>query len=138
MDPTPHPPGSGAGRPLPSITDLVEQLIHDLGELVRSEGRLARAEMMQTFRRTLRGVLFIAVAGLFFLLAGIILIEALVVALATVIGPGWAALVVGLALAVVGLVLFLAGRGSLSRATLLPERTIDQISRDTRLAQEQL
>jgi hypothetical protein len=140
--PDPHKPGATGPRPsgsaMPSVTTLIEQLIRDMTELVRTEARLAKAEMMDTLRATVLGVGLIAAAGGVLLLAAIVLVQALVVALATVVGPGWASLIVGVVLAIVGIVLFFAGRNSLKRATLLPERTIEQISRDGRLAQEQL
>ncbi|MDP2083883.1 MAG: phage holin family protein [Gemmobacter sp.] len=123
---------------MPSVTTLIEQLIRDLTELVRSEGRLAKAEIRDTIRTAVTGVSLILAAGALMLLAGMVLVQALVVALAQVMGPGWASLTVGIVLAVVGLAVFMAGRSSLKRATLLPERTIAQISRDGRLAQEQI
>lgn len=127
-----------SATPAPSVTALLEELIRDLTELVRSEGRLAKAEMLDTLRNTLWGLALVAGAAALWLLAGVVLIQAVVVALAELVGPGWASLIVGVALLAIGFAVFAAGRRSLGRATLLPDRTIEQISRDGRLAQEQI
>ena len=121
-----------------SIPELLGDLVRDVGELVRSEGRLMRAEVSEAGRQMATGVEMIGAGAVILLVALLVLVQALVIALAEYMGPAWASLLVGGALAVLGAVLVTRGRKDLSATNLVPERTIEQTSRDARLAREQI
>ncbi|WP_128255297.1 phage holin family protein [Falsirhodobacter deserti] len=121
-----------------SLTDLIADLVHDLSDLVRSEGRLVRAEITEAGRRVAHGAEMVVAGGIILLLAAIVLLQALVVALAHWVGPGWASVIVGVVLFVIGGLLITRGRKDLSTKALMPERSLEQTSRDTRLVKEQL
>ncbi|WP_101340983.1 phage holin family protein [Cereibacter azotoformans] len=121
-----------------SIADLLSDLVRDLTGLVRSESRLARAEIAEAGRSFAIGAELIAAGAILLLVALLVLVQALVALLAHWVGPAWAALIVGVALAAIGGILIARGRKDLSAASLVPERTIEQTSRDVRLAREQI
>ncbi len=121
-----------------SIADLLGDLIRDLSGLVRTEGKLVRAELMEAGKTMAVGAEMIAAGGILLLVALLVLVQALVVLLAHWVGPAWAATIVGAVLALIGAMLILRGKKSMSAANLVPERTIEQTSRDARLAREQI
>lgn len=121
-----------------SISTLLSDLVHDLGELVRSEGRLVRSEINESGRKLAAGAEILAAGAIILLLAAIVLLQALVIALAHWVGPTWAAIIVGGVLFIIGTVLMLRGKNNLSVTTLLPERAVEQTSRDAQLAKDQL
>lgn len=121
-----------------SIPGLLADLVRDVSELFRKEGMLVRAELAEAGQKMATGAEMIAAGGVLLLVALLVLVQALVIALAEVVGPGWAALIVGGALAAVGALLVHRGKRDLSAASLVPDRTIEQTSRDMRLAREQI
>jgi hypothetical protein len=136
-DPRGAGPAAGAGASR-SIPELIGDLVRDIGELVRSEGRLMRAELREAGERMAAGAEMIGAGAVILLVALLVLVQAVVIALAEWVGPGFAALIVGGVLAILGAVLIALGRKDLSASSLVPERTIEQTSRDARLAREKL
>lgn len=129
------PPRTG---PSNSFADLLADLVRELTGLVRSEGRLMRAEIADAARTMAGGAEMIAAGAVFLLVALIVLVQALVIALAEYLGPGWSATLVGAALGLLGGLLILRGQKTVKSARLVPERTLEQTSRDVRLAKEQI
>ncbi|MGP3695927.1 phage holin family protein [Rhodobacter sp. NSM] len=121
-----------------SFADLLSDLVKDVTGLVRSESRLVRAEIAEAGRSFAVGAELIAAGAILLLVALFVLVQALVVLIAHWVGPAWAALIVGVCLAAIGGILIGRGRRDMSAANLVPERTIEQTSRDVRLAREQM
>lgn len=121
-----------------SFADLLGDLVRDVTGLVRSEGRLVRAEIAEAGRSMAAGAERIAAGAILLLVALIVLVQALVMLLALWVGPAWASLAVGMALAAIGGLLIVRGRKAIAVARLVPGRTIEQTSRDARLAREQI
>ena len=121
-----------------SFADLLGDLVRDVSGLVRSEGRLVRAEIAEAGRSMAVGAELVAAGAILLLVALIVLVQALVVLLAEWVGPAWASLIVGIGLALIGGLLIARGRKDMTAARLVPERTIEQTSRDARLAREQI
>ncbi len=121
-----------------SLADLLSDLIRDLGRLVRSEARLMRAELVDAGRSVAGGVEMMAAGGVLVAVALLVLVQAAVIALAYYVGPLWASVIVAGLLGLIGTVLILRGKGVIKAANLVPDRTIEQTSRDFRLAKDQL
>ena len=121
-----------------SLAELLGDLVRDLNGLVRSEGRLVRAELREAGRDMVAGLQLVGAGAVLMAVAMLVLMQAAVVGLAEYVGAMWASLIVGGILAVIGLSLIAAGRKNLKTSNLVPERTIEQTSRDVRLAKEQL
>jgi len=121
-----------------SVATLLGDLVRDLTELVRSEGRLVRSEINESGRKLAAGAEMLAAGAIIMLLAAIVLLQALVLTLAHWVGPTWAAVIVGGVLFLIGGLLMVRGKNDLSVSTLLPERTVEQTSRDAKLAKDQM
>lgn len=130
--------GATSGAASRSIPELLTDLVRDLGDLFRKEGRLVRAEISEAVGRLATGIEMMGAGAVLLLVALFVLVQALVIALAHLVGPGWSSLIVGGLLAAIGIVLILRGRKDLSASSLMPERTLEQTSRDVRLAKEQI
>jgi uncharacterized membrane protein YqjE len=110
---------------------LVHQLSQQIPELVRSEIRLAQAEVAEKGKRAGVGIGMFSVAGLlaFFALAS--LVTTAILALTLVLDAWLAALVVALVLLAAAAVAGLAGKNKVSEAApAKPERAIDGIRED--------
>jgi hypothetical protein len=115
-------------RPIPEIfTDLVTQLT----ALVRKEGQLARAEISEKTTRALSGMAMILLGAVLLVPALVILLQAAIAGLVEDgMTPAVAALIVGGAAFILGMILGLIGWSLAKPASLVPDKTIDQLRRD--------
>lgn len=115
-------------RPLPDIfTDLIAQL----SALVRKEGELARAEISEKAGRALAGMAMILLGSVLLIPALVILLQAAIAGLMeNGMEPAAAALLVGGAALALGMILGLVGWSWVKPASLVPEKTIEQLKRD--------
>lgn len=115
----------------PTLGALVHDLSTQIPELVRSELRLAQAELSEKGKRAGLGAGFLGAAGITALYGVAVLLAAVVLALSLVL-PAWAAaLVVALALLAGAGVLALRGKDQVQQATPpAPERAIAGIKED--------
>jgi uncharacterized membrane protein YqjE len=115
----------------PAIGALVHRLSEQIPELVRSELRLAQAELTEKGKRAGLGIGMFSAAGLLAFLGISTLVATAVLALALVL-PGWAAgLIVAVLLFAGAGVAGLAGKKEVDQATPpAPERTIANVKED--------
>ena len=127
MSPTESPRGTAD----PTLGSLVHDLSTQIPELVRSELRLAQAELAEKGKRAGTGAGLFGAAGVVALYGVAVLLAAVVLALALVL-PAWAAaLVVAVVLLAVAGVLALRGKKEVAQATpAAPERAIAGIKED--------
>jgi uncharacterized membrane protein YqjE len=127
MSPTESPRGTAD----PTLGSLVHDLSTQIPELVRSELRLAQAELAEKGKRAGTGAGLFGAAGIVALYGVAVLLAAVVLALALVL-PYWAAaLVVAVVLLAVAGVLALRGKKEVAQATpAAPERAIAGIKED--------
>lgn len=118
---------------------LLSKAMGQLSSLFRKELALARAETEQALKRALAGVGMI-VAGVVAALTSLnVLAAALVVALTELgLEPGWSSLVVGLGFAVVAGGLVALGARALKTGNLTPDRTFQNVRKDTETLKEAL
>jgi hypothetical protein len=116
-------------RPFPEIfTDLFGQLT----SLVRKESQLARAEISEKATRALSGMAMILLGMVLLIPALVILLQAAIAGLIeNGMQPAIAALIVGGIALIVGMVLGLVGWSWVKPKALVPDRTIEQLKRDT-------
>lgn len=131
--PTGEPPGPVAAGPGEDATvgALVHRLTEQVPELVRSEVRLAQAELAQKGRKAGLGIGMFSGAGLLAFLGLATLVATAVLALSLVL-PAWgAALIVAVLLLVGAAVLGLVGKKEVEQATPpAPERTMASVRED--------
>jgi uncharacterized membrane protein YqjE len=115
----------------PTLGALVHDLSTQIPELVRSELRLAQAELAEKGKRAGLGAGLLGAAGVTALYGVAVLLAAIVLALALVL-PAWvAALVVALVLLAAAGLLALRGKGQVEQATPpAPQRAIAGIKED--------
>lgn len=120
-----------------SIPQLTGELVGDLASLFRSEGRLMRTEFNESIGRMAAGAETMGAGIVLLLVALLVLVQALIIALAQWLGAGWASLLVGGVLAAIGGLMVAKARKELAMRSLVPDRTLDQASKDVQLAREQ-
>jgi uncharacterized membrane protein YqjE len=110
---------------------LVHQLTQQVPELIRSEIRLAQAEVAEKGKRAGIGIGMFSVAGLLGFFALATLIATAVLALALVVDGWLAALIVALVLLAGAGVAAVVGKNKVAQATpAAPERAIGGIKED--------
>ena len=124
VTPPPDPGNASTGQLIGDLTDQV-------ATLVRSEVRLAQAEVTQKAKRLGIGAGLFGGAGLFALLGLNALVTAVILALANAL-PGWlAAIIVGVVLFAVAGVLAMIGKKDVQQAAPpLPTETIASVQAD--------
>ncbi|MBR0644832.1 phage holin family protein [Plastoroseomonas hellenica] len=125
--------------PTRSVPDLLGDLVKDSSELVRREFALARAEVNEKIGQIAGAAGGIAIGGVLLLAALIILLQALVHWLVIMgLSPALAALIVAVAVGAGGALALSAGLRRLRAASLTPERTVNQLSKDAAVAREKV
>ncbi|MCF6379576.1 phage holin family protein [Nocardioides KLBMP 9356] len=110
---------------------LVHQLSQQIPELIRSEIRLAQAEVAEKGKRAGVGIGMFSVAGLLAFFALATFVTTAILGLANVVDAWLAALIVGLVLLAAAAVAGLVGRSKVAEATpAAPERAIQGIKDD--------
>ena len=110
---------------------LVHQLSQQIPELVRSEIRLAQAEVAQKGKRVGIGIGMFSIAGLLAFFALAALVTTAILGLATVVDAWLAALIVAVVLLAAAGVAGLLGRSKVAEGTPpAPQRAIEGIKED--------
>jgi uncharacterized membrane protein YqjE len=110
-----------------SLSDVLQDIIRNVQEIVRSEVRLAKTEIREEAVKAKSSMLLLGVGGVTALFAMLFLLVTIVYALALVM-PSWAAaLIVGTVLAVVASVVLMAGMKRFKQIHPTPERTVETI-----------
>jgi Putative Actinobacterial Holin-X, holin superfamily III len=119
-------------RPFPEIfSDLIQQL----SLLVRKETQLARAEVSEKAGRALSGIGMMMVGAILLIPAMVILLQAAMAALVeNGMSASQASLIVGGAAFILGMILALVGWSWVKPASLVPDKTIDQLQQDAAVA----
>ena len=110
---------------------LVHQLTQQIPELIRSEIKLAQAEVTEKGKRAGVGIGMFSVAGLLAFFGIATLITTIILALSLVLDAWLAALIVAVVLLAGAAVAGLIGKNKVAEATpAKPERAIDGIKED--------
>jgi uncharacterized membrane protein YqjE len=120
-----------------SMTEILQDIIADIQEIVRSEFRLAKVEIQEeTAKVTRSGVPLIV--GLILGLYGLgFLLLAAVHALSLIVDAWLAALIVGFGVGVISLILISVGRNRL-KGVKVPEKTIGTVKENVQWAKHQI
>jgi uncharacterized membrane protein YqjE len=110
-----------------SFADVFQDILHNVQEIVRSEVRLAKAELREEGAKAVSSAVWVIAGTVAGLCALLFALWTMVYTLALV-WPLWAAtLVVAVVLAVTASVLLIIGVGRLKRVHPTPERTVETI-----------
>jgi uncharacterized membrane protein YqjE len=126
-DPTvSHPPGTD-----PTLGALVHQLTTQVPDLIRSELRLAQAEVAEKGKRAGLGIGMFSAAGLLALFGLGTLVTTAILALALAVDAWLAALIVTVVLFAAAGLFAVAGKSKVEEATpVAPERAVEGIKED--------
>jgi Putative Actinobacterial Holin-X, holin superfamily III len=120
------------------LARALSDLLADLADLLRKELRLAKTEITEKITSHLRASMWMVVVGVVGMVTALLLVETAVVAVASFgIALHWSCMLVSAVLAAGAAAAFDYGR-SIAEGELLPTRTVRQISRDIKIAKEQL
>ena len=110
-----------------SVADVLQDILHNVQDILRSEVRLAKAEIRQEATQAATAALWMTIGVVGLLSAWMFLLWTAVYALTTVL-PLWAAtLVVAVAVACAGGTVLTAGLRRFTRMKPMPERTIESL-----------
>jgi len=104
---------------------ILQDMVRDVGEMVRSELRLAKAEMTDKAKQAGKGAGLLGGAAACALFAGACLVAFCVWALALAMPWGVAALIMAVLLACVGGAMYAGGRGKLRQVDPAPRQAIE-------------
>jgi hypothetical protein len=117
-----------------SLGDIVQDVMRDVGEVVRGEVRLAKAEMGEKVSQAGKSGVMFGGAALCGVMGFGALVFAAIVGLTMFVSTGVSATIVGVLLLCVAGAMFLAGRAKLKDITPTPERTVQTLKDDVEWA----
>ena len=110
-----------------SVSDVLQDILRNLQDMVRSEIRLAQVEIREEGRRAVASSIWIAAEAVAAVSAWTFVLWAFAYALAARM-PMWAAtLVVAIAMAAAAAVLIMGGIRKIKRIQPIPERTVESV-----------
>lgn len=126
-------------EPAPGVFQAVGETIGRATELIQIEFRLAKAELAEKAAHAGAALALVLVGAIFVTAALFLLLQAIVLGLiAAGLSPVAATLIVAVATMAIGLGFAMTGRKQLSAEALVPNRTLNDIQRDTALVKEKL
>lgn len=126
------------GTPDRSITEVLQDILNNVQNIIRAEVILAKSEVMDEIAKVKAAAPLLIVGGATALLATLFLIWTIVYLLALVL-PLWAAaLIVTAVLAAVGGATLSSGIKQLRRVDPKPERTIATVKENVQWAKQQI
>jgi uncharacterized membrane protein YqjE len=126
-----------SGRDQGSITDLLQEIVGNIQNIIRSEVRLAKTEVTEEATAVGKAAGMLAAGAVLALYAVGFLLLTVVYALRGPL-PDWAAaLIVGLVVAAIAGVMAKVGLDRIKNFNPKPEQTIDSVKEDVRWVKEQ-
>lgn len=121
-----------------TVPEVLADIVGNIQEIIRSEFRLAKAEIKQEAAKAYGPLISCLIAAIIGLYAGAYLIFAAIMGLATLL-PTWAAaLIVSVVLAIIAAVMFSAATKKLKYVNAVPERTVDSLKENVQWAKDQI
>jgi Putative Actinobacterial Holin-X, holin superfamily III len=121
-----------------SLPEAFSKVMTDLADLFQKEMRLARAELSAKLSIGIRAGIWMLAAAFFAIVAALLVVQACVLALATATGLAlhWSSLIVAAALGILAAAAFAKSKTD-APEQLTPDRAINQVKRDIKVAKEQ-
>jgi uncharacterized membrane protein YqjE len=121
-----------------SVPEVLQDIVGNIQEIIRSEFRLAKAEVKQEASKAAPPVkMIVAGAAIGFYALGFLLFTA-VMGLATMMATWLGALIVGAVLGIVALALITTAAKRLKHVNAVPERTIETMKENVQWAKNQI
>jgi hypothetical protein len=110
-----------------SVSDVFQDILRNLQEMVRSEIRLAKVEIRGELKQAVSAAVWVAAGGAAAMSAGIFLLWTLAYALATRMSMWAATLIVALGMAAAAAALIMSGIRRAQHIHAIPERTVESV-----------
>jgi hypothetical protein len=110
-----------------SLADVLHDILSNVRDIIRSEFRLAQAEMGDQFTKARGAMVMLASGAVSGMAAGALLLTACVLALSMVMQAWLAAVIVGVVCGIAAAALIVAGRKMMQKVNPRPQRTIDSV-----------
>jgi uncharacterized membrane protein YqjE len=110
-----------------SLADVVQDILRNLQDMVRSEIRLAKVEMREEAGRAVSSGVWVAVGTVGAVSAWMFLLWTVVYALATEMPMWTATLIVAVVMAIAAALLIVGGIRRAKRIQPIPERTVESV-----------
>lgn len=121
-----------------TVPEVLADIVGNIQEIIRSEFRLAKAEIKQEGAKACGPLISCLIAGIIGLYAGAYLIFAAIMGLATLL-PTWAAaLIVSVVLAIIAVIMLSAATKKLKYVNAVPERTVESLKENVQWAKDQI
>ena len=120
-----------------SVPEVVQDIIGNLQEILRSEFQLARTEIREDAAEAAKPIMMLGAGLLFAVYALGLLLLAAVYALTMIMAMWSAALLVSAAVAIIAVVLVNLARSGLKRVSVKPDRLIASLQENVRWAKKQ-
>ena len=121
-----------------SVPEVLQDIVGNIEEIIRSEFRLAKAEIKQEASQAAPPLKMIVVGTAIGFYALGFLIFTLVMGLATVVATWLAALIVGAVLGLIALVLITTASKHLKQVNKVPERTLETLKENVQWTKNQI
>jgi uncharacterized membrane protein YqjE len=121
-----------------SVPEVLQDIVGNIEEIIRSEFRLAKAEIKEEASQAAPPLKMIVVGAAIGFYALGFLIFTLVMGLATVVPTWLAALIVGAVLGLIALALITTASKRLKQVKKVPERTIETMKENVQWAKSQI
>jgi uncharacterized membrane protein YqjE len=120
-----------------SFSDVMQDIVHNVQEIVRSEVRLAKTEIGEEAAKAKSSAVLLGAGAVTAIFATFYLLFTIFQALALLMPPWAAALIVGAALAIVATLMLMAGVRRFKQIHPAPERTVETIKENVEWAKQQ-
>ena len=110
-----------------SVSEVLQDILRNLQEMVRSEIRLAKVEARGEVKQAVSSGVWIAAGGIAVMSAWTFLVWALVYALATRMSMWAATLIVAMVMAAAGAALIMGGIRRVTRIHPIPEQMVESV-----------
>jgi len=121
-----------------TFSQILQEIVNHLAEIVRSEIRLARLEIRQDFVRVSRAAVLLVIGAVFALYALGFVLLGVMYALGTSIAPWLSAVIVGVAAGLLAAIFLMIGRTKIKRADLKPDKTIRSVQENVTWMKKQV
>lgn len=127
-----------AGQNGRSVPEVLQDIVGNIQEIIRSEFSLAKIELKQEASQAKAPLVMWLIGGALGLYALGFLLFTAVLGMATVMPIWLAGLIVGVVLSVISVILLSAANKRLKQVHKVPERTIESLKENVQWAKEQI
>jgi uncharacterized membrane protein YqjE len=121
-----------------SMSEVLQDIVANIQEIVRSEFRLAKVEIHEETTKAVRSSIPLVIGVLLSLYALGFILLAVVHALSIVVDAWLAALIVGVGVLVISMILISVGRKRFKQVKVVPEKTVVTVKENVQWAKHQI